>query len=330
MPAPIVDVSIVIGSRENLIDGCLASLDCAAKQTPVRVVVTANPATTDTIDRVEHGFPSVRVVRNSCRLGFAKNHNRSLKSSRAKYVLILNDDTVLHEGAVDNAVEYMESEPECAIVGAKLLNEDSSYQESVFGAPRLWQTLAVFIGKLFPMLKRPTLHRIYRRAYMGRESFGSRTEACSVPAVKGAFMLVRREVVEQAGLIDEVTEVYEEIEWQHRFRACGFSIGYLPSAIVTHFGAATVGGYSWTFVEQVKSAYNYYDKHSSGIVLATFRAAMITVIVACVLNPIMAPSRRKLLLAALSSVLFPREWILKAPRYWSDVDERRRESFGGM
>jgi GT2 family glycosyltransferase len=272
---PETTVSIVIGSDEQLVFGCLRSLPLAAEETPLRIVVVANPASAETIQRLRREHPDVEVVENEERIGFAANHNSVIRGSESRYVLVLNDDTVLHAGAIDESVRYLEEHPETGIVGAKLLNEDGSYQNSVYAWPRPWQSLAVFAGKFFPGLARPSLHRLYRRAVYRRDDSGTKTEPTTVESVKGAYMVVRREVVDVAGLMDEVTYVYEEIEWQRRMREVGYEAVYLPLVQVTHFGSVTIRGFSMALPELLKATLNYHDKYSRAWSTRALRIALL-------------------------------------------------------
>jgi hypothetical protein len=261
-------------------------------------------------------YPYVSVIQNENRKGFAENHNSVLMRSTCKYVLILNDDTIVHAGAIDEDIRYMEEHQDVGMAGARLLNTDGSYQNSVFSWPRLWQTLAVFTGKLFPILVHPSIYKLYRRAYMGKDDYGERKEATVVPSVKGAFMLVRREVVNHVKPMDEVTYVYEEVEWQRRFGQCGYKVAFVPSALVTHYGSSTINSYNMALVEQIKGIINYFEKHSNALTVILLRMGMLSVFSLRLLNPLTERERRHIFTAAIGVLLNPEKYFKGKARYF--------------
>lgn len=315
MRTPTVHVSIVIGSDETLVFGCLDSVLAGTTGAAPRITVTANPATQDTVTAIRARYADVKIVQNASRSGFAANHNRVIRESSCDYVLVLNDDTVLHPGAIDESAGYLDAHDDVAVVGARLLNADGSYQNCVYARPRMWQTLAVFAGKLFPALRGRAAERVYRRAYKGRDDAAEASEPRLVHSVKGAFMLVRRTAVERAGYMDEVTDVYEEVEWQHRFGQCGYRVAYVPSAVVTHFGGVTIGAFDRAMVNQVKAALNFYEKHGGRFRWLVFRSTMAGLLIlrrlAASRHAASAPHMRE----AVTCVLHPSTWI-GAGRRW--------------
>ncbi len=316
MKAPTVHVSIVIGSDETLVFGCLDSMLTGTARAALRITVTANPATADTVTAIRDRYPDVEIVQNASRLGFAANHNRVIGESSSDYVLVLNDDTVLHPGAIDEAVGFLDAHDDVAVAGARLLNADGSYQNGVYAEPQVWQTLSVFAVKFFPALRSQAGERLYRRAYKGRDDAAEATEPRFVHSVKGAFMLVRRAAVERAGYMDEVTDVYEEVEWQHRFGQCGYRIAYVPAAVVTHYGSVTIGGFDRALVNQVKAALNFYEKHGRPVRWLLFRAALMGLLAGRGLMARgLADGAAQQVRTAITCVLRPSTW-LQAGRRW--------------
>lgn len=323
MREPTVHVSIVIGSNEALVFDCLDSIVSGTRTVSLRLTVTANPASSATFDRLRAAYPGVQVIRNDRRLGFAVNHNRVLAESASDYVLVLNDDTTLHHGAIDAVTDYLEAHPDVAIAGARLLNTDGTHQHSAYAEPRVWQTLSVFGGRLFPRLRVPVAVRMYSRAYKGPDDEAEWTQPRIVHSVKGAFMLVRRDTLACAGYMDEVTDVYEEVEWQHRFGLCGWKVAYVPSATVTHYGGITIGGIDGALANQVKAALNYYQKHGGRFRWPVFRAALCGLLAlrAATLNATHAAG--KSVRDALRGAIRPSVWLTGTRRWYADPHSKR-------
>jgi len=124
MTLPSIHVSIVVGANEQLIFRCLRSLMRQRGSFQVSITVTTNPGSVWLVQRLREEYPGVELVVNPRRLGFAENHNRVLSASSSKYVLILNDDTELLDGALEALVQFMEAHEKCAVAGPRLLNPD--------------------------------------------------------------------------------------------------------------------------------------------------------------------------------------------------------------
>jgi len=168
--------------------------------------------------------------------GYAYGNNAAVRPALAsqnppEYVLLLNPDTVLRPGAIQALVAFMRQHPDCGIAGSRLEDPDGTPQTSAFNFPNPWAELdrGLQLGFVARLLE----HRLVRRPIPDH--------ACSVDWVAGASMLVRREVFEQIGLIDEAYFLYfEEVDFLLRAKRAGFETYYVPdSRVVHHVGAST-------------------------------------------------------------------------------------------
>lgn len=210
---------------------------------------------------LEKEFPDIRVIRNPRNDGFAKPANLAIKESRGKNILLLNPDTVVHEYALDHLKQYLDAEPKVGIVGPKILNSDGTLQKRCHRSEgRPWDAFCHLSGlaNMFPENKR---FNGYLMSYLNED------EIHEVQAVSGACMLVRREVFDQVGLLDECFFAYQEdSDLCLRARRAGWKVCYLPAARVTHFGGkggAAVHPYQ-SLYEWHRSYYRYYRKHFAG------------------------------------------------------------------
>ena len=145
-------LSIVILCWNDLkvIGDCLSSIYKGTHSTNFEIIVSDNGSTDGSIDFIRNNFPQVRLLENGTNLRFAKGNNVGIDISQGEYVLILNPDTIIHDGALDKVVAYGDRHPEAGAFGCKVLNIDGSYQ----GCARPLYTLrsewfaALFLGRL--------------------------------------------------------------------------------------------------------------------------------------------------------------------------------------
>ncbi len=165
----------------------------------------------------------LRVVLNKKNVGFGAGNNQGMRMARGEYLLLLNSDTVMVEGAISQSLLWLASHPEYDLIGCRLLNKDLSPQPSV----------GVF----------PTLPRVFQMLFLdrwGAAAMKAPSETGPADWVMGAFMLLRGEVFRRSGGFDEGIFMYmDEVEWCYRLRRLGFRIGFYRDAKVVHLGGAS-------------------------------------------------------------------------------------------
>jgi GT2 family glycosyltransferase len=149
-------------------------------------------------------------------------------------VLLLNPDTVTPPGALDALIDYMETHPDVGACGPKLLLADGSLDMACrrsFPTPEIAFYRMVGLSKIFP--RSPRFGR-YNMTFLDPDV---ETE---VDSVVGACMLVRGEIVREAGLLDETYFMYgEDIDWAFRIKQYGWKIMYVPSITIHHYKRAS-------------------------------------------------------------------------------------------
>ncbi|HEY9724527.1 MAG TPA: glycosyltransferase, partial [Oscillatoriaceae cyanobacterium] len=177
--------------------------------------------------------PTVTLIANDRNRGFAAANNQAYAASRGRLVLLLNSDTLVNPGQIEALAAFLEATPDAGVVGPKLLNADGSFQLSACPFVRPWDVY--FEHARFPRPLQPEAQRSPRRLYRFPE-----TDAMPVDYVIGAALMIRREVVEAIGLLDEGFFMYgEEQDWCYRAKAAGWGVYYLPTAVITHLGGAS-------------------------------------------------------------------------------------------
>ncbi len=229
MTQPVISIILVTYNTRELLARCLGSLAAALEGLPYEVWVVDNGSTDDTLSWLQAHHPEVHVLANSANRGFAAANNQALVWAQGRYFLLLNTDTVPLPGSLAALVEYLECHPEVGIAGASLLNPDGTPQGCAADFPTLWTELVLLLG--------PIAHR-----FLGPDfPYHPPAEAPRrVDWVSGASLLIRREVVEAVGGLDEGYFMYgEEVDWCWRARQAGWEVAIVPQARVIHLGGAT-------------------------------------------------------------------------------------------
>lgn len=214
--------------------------------------VVDNASRDDTAQMVRERFPWVRLIENGENMGFAWANNQAIRQSSGRYVLLLNPDTKVKRGALGTLVRFMDEHPEAGAAGARLLNPDGTLQVSCHPAPTLRREL----WRLFH------LDAIYPYAAYPVTDWDLETPR-TVDVVQGACLILRRTVLDQAGLLDEEYFIYsEEVDLCRRVRQAGWPIYWVPQARVVHYGGQStqqVAGEMFLCLYQGKVL--YFRKH---------------------------------------------------------------------
>ncbi len=254
MPSLKLSISIVHHHGLNMLRDCLTSIFENSPKFSFEVIVVDNASTDGAVAMMERDFPQIRVIKNVDRHGFGHNQNTGMQASTGEYILVYNDDTLVHGTALTVLCEFLDQHPKVALVGPKLLNADGTLQMSCYKFPSplrsVWENL--LLTAAFP---NSTIFGDYR-------AWPHNTPR-EVDFVIGAAMLVRRSVIDQIGLFDELFFMYaEETDWQMRIRKAGWQIMLCPDAEITHLGGqSTEDAKDKQFSEFQTSSVKLITKH---------------------------------------------------------------------
>jgi len=249
----------------DLLRQCLASVQESLACGPVEaeVVVVDNASADGSAAMVEREFPWVRLLVNERNAGFAAATNLGLRAlgfpddGGPSYALLLNPDTVVHGAALADLVAFMERTPRAGACGPRLVYGDGSFQHSAFRFPTVAMAYFDFFMPHHRLLDSWLNGRYPRRLYERGAPF-------AVDHPLGAALLVRREAVARAGLLDEQFFMYcEEIDWCRRIKAGGWSIYCVPQAEIVHLGGQSTQQFrADMFVALWRSRYRLFAKHN--------------------------------------------------------------------
>jgi GT2 family glycosyltransferase len=253
-----LSVCIVTYKARDWLKGCLESLEANTNMSSIEIVVVDNGSNDGVKQMLEVDFPEVRFIENDSNLGYTRPMNQSLRTASGRYLMQLNPDTVILPGSVEALINFLEENPEAGICGPKVLNKDGTFQKHCRrGEPRPMAVISYFLGlsKIFPNSKR---FGEYLLEYLDEDS------TLEVAALSGSCMLIRREVIDQIGYLDEQFYAYQEdTDICRRARLAGWKVYFYPEAKIIHYGGQ--GGSRvepfHSIVEWHRSYWYYYKKH---------------------------------------------------------------------
>ena len=225
-----LDLSIVTIStnQEKLLKACLTSIYGNKHEVGYEVIVVDNVSSDGTSELVRTQFPQAILVVNQTKLGFAANNNKGIRVGKGRYLLILNPDMEVLPGSLDELVAFMDGHPEAGIAGSKLLNSDLSLQYSC----RMFSTVPVVLLRILRIDMFFSNHRLIEKYLM---SDWDHSEIRSVDWILGACMIVRREAMDEVGMMDEDFFLYfEDQDWCYRMCRKRWNVFYVPSAQMIH------------------------------------------------------------------------------------------------
>jgi GT2 family glycosyltransferase len=257
---PEVSVVIVSWNTRDLLRDCLKSVIEHSGKVSLEIIVSDNDSGDGSQEMVREEFPGVILVENGRNLGFAAANNVGMRCATGRDVLLLNPDALVLDGAVEKSLGYLRAHPRVGIVGCRVLENLETVQRTCFSFPTPWNTFLTEFGLagLFP-----------RSGFFNSADLGSwnRDTEREVEVVSGMFMLVRREVLNQIGLMDEAYFVYaEEADLCFRAWKAGWTCIFWPGAQIIHRdgGGKATGQVSVKMYVQLQKSLSIFQRKNRG------------------------------------------------------------------
>jgi len=252
-------IVIVNYNVKYFLEQCLYAAQKAALKVSSEIIVVDNDSVDGSCQMVEEKFPEVKLISNKENVGFSKANNQAIRISKGEYILLLNPDTVVEEESFIKIVNFMEQTPDAGGLGVKMIDGKGRFlPESKRGLPTpevaFWKMFG--FSKLFPHSKR---FGSYHLGYLDNNKIHE------IDVLAGAFMLLRRKMLDKVGLLDEDYFMYgEDIDLSYRITQSGYKNYYFPETTIIHYkGESTKKG----SVNYVKVFYNamiiFAGKHFS-------------------------------------------------------------------
>lgn len=254
-----MDLSIIIVSynTKELLKGTIESILNTAKNIEYEIIVVDNASSDGSYDMVRECFPYVVLIKNYKNEGFACANNRGVKLANGKYILLLNSDTVVFDDCIESCIEYMKNNSYIGALGCKVNLRDGSLDHACrrgFPTPEASLYYILKLDKFFPCNKK---FGKYTLNYLPQD------EINEVDSLTGAFMMIRCEVVNKVGALDEDFFMYgEDIDWCYRIKEAGWKVVYYPKASIVHYKGASSKKKRFKIIYEFHRAmYLFYNKH---------------------------------------------------------------------
>ena len=259
-----MQVSIIIPSfnTKGLLKKCLASIFKETHKVKFEVIVVDNASSDGSVEMVRKEFPKVELIELDNNCGYGRANNLGVRQAKGDWLLLLNSDTKIVEGAIDGifrAISQGKFPVDDPVVGCKLVYPDHSFQQSAGYFPTLGRVIAMmlFLDDL------PVLGQLFKSYQQSRPGFYRAGH--EVDWVTGAFLLVKRKLFNSAGGFDENYFMYgEEVDFCYRLKKKGARVFYTPQTKVVHLkGGSSNQEFESAVIGEFKGLVSFFKKHRS-------------------------------------------------------------------
>lgn len=255
-----LSIIIVNYNVKHFLEQCLYSIERAIDNIDAEVFVVDNASSDGSVEMLREKFAWVNLIASQTNLGFSKGNNVAIQQARGEYVLLLNPDTVVDEDTFHKCLAFMDGRSMAGALGVRMIDGKGNFlPESKRGLP----TPSVAFYKTFGLSAIFKKSKIFNRYHLG---FLPEGETNEVEILSGAFMFIRKEVLDEIGLLDETFFMYgEDIDLSYRIIKAGYKNYYFADTTIIHYkGESTRKG----SLNYVKVFYNamiiFARKHYSG------------------------------------------------------------------
>jgi len=240
-----LSVIIVSYNVTHFLEQCLHSVRAASAGFETEIFVVDNASVDGSVKMVKEKFPEVVCIANRENKGFAKANNQAIRQSKSEFILLLNPDTVVETDTFSKIIAFMEDHPDAGGLGVKMVDGTGRFlPESRRGLP----TPEVAFYKIFGLSRLFPKSKTFNKYHLG---YLDKDKTHQVDVLAGAFMLIRKSVLDKVGLLDEAFFMYgEDIDLSYRILNAGFHNYYYPETRIIHYkGESTKkGSLNYVFV----------------------------------------------------------------------------------
>ncbi|MBL7738800.1 MAG: glycosyltransferase [Chitinophagaceae bacterium] len=275
-----LSVVIVNYNVRHFLEQCLYSVQKAMASLQAEVWVIDNNSADNSIEYLRPQFPGIRFIANQENLGFAKACNQGLKLSTGKYILFLNPDTIVEEDCFIKCIAFFEKHPDAGALGIKMLDGSGCFLKE---SKRSFPSPGTSLFKLFGLARLFPRSKTFARYHLGHLDENKEHE---VDVLAGAFMMIRKDVLDTVGGFEETFFMYgEDIDLSYRIQKAGYKNYYFAGCHLIHFKGESTKKGSLNYVHLFYNAMNifvkkHYGKSKAGTFVFSiyiaiwFRAAM--------------------------------------------------------
>jgi GT2 family glycosyltransferase len=305
-----IEVSVIIVSWNcrQMLTECLRSIQSGLVSDKSEIIVIDNASSDGTVEAIRKEFPSVNMIACADNLGFAQGNNIGIDVSSGEYLCLINPDVVVESGCIETLVKYLSKHPDLGMVAPQIIGSDRIVQRSCMRTPTLWNQLCRALA-LDCVIKKSRLFG----GYLMKDFDHDTTR--EVDIVNGCFWVVRRDALDDVGLIDPLFWMYaDDLDWCHRFHAAGWKIMFHPEARAIHFGGGSSRNTPITsYLQMHRADLQYWRKYHN---LLSFCAYWLILLCAQALRSVgygliyvLQSSRRNTVLPALKRHVACLQWL---------------------
>ncbi|MCX6251177.1 MAG: glycosyltransferase [Bacteroidetes bacterium] len=225
-----LSVVIVNYNVKYFLEQCLHSVIKACNGLEAEIFVVDNNSVDGSIKMIREKFPEIHLIENKDNKGFSKANNQAIRKSKGEYILLLNPDTLVEDDTLRKSIQYMDEHPDTGGLGVKMLDGKGKFlPESKRGLP--YPSVAFY--KIFGLATLFPKSRIFGKYHL---SYLDKDKIHEVDILSGAFMLLRKKVLDKIGLLDEEFFMYgEDIDLSYRITQAGYKNIYFPDTRIIHY-----------------------------------------------------------------------------------------------
>lgn len=240
-----LSIIIVNYNVRYFLEQCLVSVLRATATIDAEVFVVDNESKDDSVEMVQTLFPAVKIIANKKNVGFSKANNQAISIAKGEYILLLNPDTVVEEDTFEKCIAFMDKHQIAGGLGVKMIDGNGVFlPESKRGLP----TPSVSFYKIFGLSSLFPKSKTFAKYHLG---YLNTNETNEIEILSGAFMWMRKSVLDEIGYLDESFFMYgEDIDLSYRIILAGYKNYYFPEAKIIHYkGESTKkGSLNYVFV----------------------------------------------------------------------------------
>jgi GT2 family glycosyltransferase len=248
-------ISVISYNSLSFLKECLDSLLSYPPDKEYEIVVVDNASSDGSPEFIKNSYPQIKLIINNVNIGFAAANNQAIKSSKSEYVLLINSDCQVYKDSLNKLIEFMDSARNTGIIGPKIINSDGSIQFSCRKFPSMLD--AGFHSILTNIMPNNPFSRKYKLVDINRDN------PFEVDWVSGSCMLIRRDALDDAGLMDEHYFMYvEDVDICYQMWKKNWKVFYFPySDILHHIGGSTSDKKLKASIRMQKSIFYFFWKN---------------------------------------------------------------------
>ena len=256
-----MDLSVIIVNYnvKYFLEQCLCSVQKALNNLHGEIIVVDNNSSDGSMDYLQPKFSSVNFIANDKNLGFGKACNQGLAIAKGKYILFLNPDTIVAEDCFKKCIDFFESHAGAGALGIRMIDGSGNFlkeSKRAFPSPQTSFYKLTGLARLFPHSK------TFSRYHLG---YLDENKNHVIDVLAGAFMMVRKEVLDKLGGFDEVFFMYgEDVDLSYRIQKAGYNNYYFAESSIIHFKGESTRKGSLNYVKMFYRAMSVFVKKHYG------------------------------------------------------------------